>query len=681
MKMTERNMKAIMKAKRLLGMILLSILLQIGFQTQAQSNTTIDTTLIIQIVKKTPRRVAKNHELLAIYLTETLPNQSSKVFAINYWITKNIKYDYDSYISGNISALSSYQVLQGGKAICGEYSQLLTDMCSSVGIKSAVVSGYIKDFDFFEGDTLFRAEHAWSVVLVDNKWTVHDLTWASGGTVYKKQYIAKMLWKYFQVPYILKEKWVQKMDLNWVNVDPERMKYSHHSTLDMFQISSNPITLRTFELGADSIMNSKSSPYDYKAEIGSFLSLNEEQQYLLEANEGHRNNPNNHRVYGFNYYQASNYVFNKYVNYKYKIISTSVDSLMYLSLYNRISDSTLRLALDGNKKEYLTKEARSNDWKSELKSTNKELILRAKNKVKSNKKQVRLIDNTNKKKKAYIKYANALVTKLDKKQMPTLKHAINKETANQPMSQKLLIQADSLHNIASLKLSQKDSLLSVFSKEDQYYIITTEDSVLNLIIENRDDILAVLGYKRSVFPQIYLSNTLIKKEWISDKQLLSDSLNETITASILQSLYDNQIAANSLMKEYKILMKEAMGNIKKAMKLSVIDQNEKELYLKYKDEYRAAFIDYSTQLSNYQAYPKGIKKTLKAEYKPLYKSVSHLKKETSFENYRHRSYMKYVKSKRKKEDSVIKQLLKEVKVIQKYIDKTEAYKLKVSQQK
>ena len=171
------------------------------FNAIAQDAIEIDTAAIQKQSRRVRKKFCKSPTVLAVHLTKDLKDDASKLIAITYWITKNIKYDYSAYITNSMNRHSSKQILRRRIALCSEYASLFNEMCEAVGIKSTTISGYVHDFDFFPGDTLFRAEHAWSTVYVNDRWELMDLTWGAGHLEPKRQLFKNLMWVLFEKPY------------------------------------------------------------------------------------------------------------------------------------------------------------------------------------------------------------------------------------------------------------------------------------------------------------------------------------------------------------------------------------------------------------------------------------------------------------------------------------------------
>jgi len=132
---------------------------------------------------------------LAERLTNEKQSDSLNLVSIFNWITDNIEYDSKTYFEGldypefdinpyldSAGYMSIYNqevsemVITNKKAICDGYSRLFLTLCEFAGIKCQYIAGNVK---FPLRDEL--GEHAWNAVLLNGKWELLDLTWASGG--------------------------------------------------------------------------------------------------------------------------------------------------------------------------------------------------------------------------------------------------------------------------------------------------------------------------------------------------------------------------------------------------------------------------------------------------------------------------------------------------------------------
>ena len=131
---------------------------------------------------------------LAKQLTSFCTNDREKVRAIFKWITGNIDYktkqpanrkgilivnendDNNSPLKSLDERLSE-MVLQKGFAVCDGYARLFKTLCNYAGIRSEIITGYGR---VTKSPRRFGNNHTWNVVMIDNKWQLLDVTWASG---------------------------------------------------------------------------------------------------------------------------------------------------------------------------------------------------------------------------------------------------------------------------------------------------------------------------------------------------------------------------------------------------------------------------------------------------------------------------------------------------------------------
>lgn len=136
------------------------------------------------VPKRVPLTSRYNAYKLAKHLADGCNNEEEKVRAFYFWITKNIRYDVKRFISGKTGHVKLRKILMLKRGLCTDYANLFDTLCKSVGIKSCIVSGYSKGAINLEDDLLFISDHAWNAVLIDGRWRLLDLTWASGGLTY-----------------------------------------------------------------------------------------------------------------------------------------------------------------------------------------------------------------------------------------------------------------------------------------------------------------------------------------------------------------------------------------------------------------------------------------------------------------------------------------------------------------
>jgi transglutaminase/protease-like cytokinesis protein 3 len=105
--------------------------------------------------------------------------QRDLVLLFVYWISENIAYDVEKYLSGDMSYTNVSLTLETRKTMCQGYSELFCELCEWADIECEIVKGYVKGFGY-DGKPINEVNHLWNAVQIDEKWELVDLTWASG---------------------------------------------------------------------------------------------------------------------------------------------------------------------------------------------------------------------------------------------------------------------------------------------------------------------------------------------------------------------------------------------------------------------------------------------------------------------------------------------------------------------
>lgn len=120
--------------------------------------------LAIQVSEK-----SENKRIEQVIRTSVKKGMSTreKIKAVHDWLIRNVKYDYDSYLRGEIPKIShtSEGALLRGIAVCDGYSKAMKKILNRLGIPCEIVIGKCNG-----------AGHAWNIVKVDGKWLYVDVT-------------------------------------------------------------------------------------------------------------------------------------------------------------------------------------------------------------------------------------------------------------------------------------------------------------------------------------------------------------------------------------------------------------------------------------------------------------------------------------------------------------------------
>lgn len=132
--------------------------------------------------------------------------QEDTVNAIFTYVASNIT--YDTKFQQSTPHYQSYEeviedVIKNRKGVCMHYAALFDAICSRLGYKSYIVSGYTKFINNPPGDL----PHAWNAVKIKGEWFLFDPSWASG--------------------YIMGDTFLPYYDKTWYKKSPEEFIYSH----------------------------------------------------------------------------------------------------------------------------------------------------------------------------------------------------------------------------------------------------------------------------------------------------------------------------------------------------------------------------------------------------------------------------------------------------------------------
>lgn len=198
--------------------------------------------------RKAPKSLRKDMKQLTIYLAGDFETDQEKVRSFYTWIIHNIKYDNSAYRNGRKRInRSNADILDRGQAVCFGYATLFKAMCDQAGIICEVIEGYVKDLQTGVAD-VSGLNHAWNAVLLDGKWQLMDLTWASSNISTQGDY-------YFNSP-------------------PETFIFSHLPGNPIWQLLDCPISPGIFKkenVYVQAYLKSSDPCFNYQDSIKAFL--------------------------------------------------------------------------------------------------------------------------------------------------------------------------------------------------------------------------------------------------------------------------------------------------------------------------------------------------------------------------------------------------------------------------
>lgn len=565
-----------------------------------------------------PRRYGKNPTLLAPYVTQNSRTEKEKVLAICHWIILHVKYDYEAFKERQSRVQTSIQVLQSRKALSREYAQLFKEMCAAVGIQAAVVTGYTKGFDFFKNDHLYRAEHVWSAVRIDQKWYLLDLTYASGH-VEQKQPIGGHSWLKYQAQF----RYVQELHPEWLLVAPEEMILTHFPHLNIYQLLEVPLPFELYKKGGWFIHSHLSWHYKTIKEspaIETYLQTSQLEQWKREGLEGHQNNPWNYHVRGQTAYWVLDSLFRRGINLDSNKINGMPSDLNIWEGYACLADSFLWLSHCANEQEFYYKKQQSLIWKTQLINQNKAYIenftLQYNQIQKQKKRRQKWQQQTLKQQHFIIKVSPILSKKYSyKSQKRTRTTAI----------------LDTFWKSQTLAALQQDSLMQYFQQQSRQYIANKKQLLEEVYPVILQQVKALVQQKKQSLPLVYHEADSIQKLHLYQSYHLLDSINGCLDTSFLQEWRAFQRATFQTIKQYVELLKQEPKGV------CLYHKN------KVKEEKQAnqQWMFYQKLLKQVWYFQQEIIGLWSKEMLYLKKIEQELYKEIQLEQYRHGTYMKY----------------------------------------
>ncbi len=175
-----------------------------------------------------------------LQLTSVYSDDKSKARSIYTWIALNIDYDNEAVPGNGMNDQKAINVWREKRAVCEGYANLFAMMCRLAGLESRVIIGYVRERD---GQPLQYPNHAWNSVMIDGKWYLLDVTWASlqwRGDRSRTANVTEVMNMFFLT-------------------DPREMIYTHLPEDPYWQLQNSFVSLEQFENGGEVIRKTMSS--------------------------------------------------------------------------------------------------------------------------------------------------------------------------------------------------------------------------------------------------------------------------------------------------------------------------------------------------------------------------------------------------------------------------------------
>ncbi|MDR0941750.1 MAG: hypothetical protein LBM68_05940 [Bacteroidales bacterium] len=637
---------------------------------QAQILASVDTATIYKRARLV--MTDKNPEKLAHNLTENYTDDASKVLSMAYWITRNIKYQYSGLGARAIDLKSPAKVLKTKKALSTEYAQLFMAMCKAVDIKAETVDGYIKDFDFFPGDTLFKAEHTWNIVKIDNDWYIVDLTYAGSTFNTEVSKLSKLMYTLFRVPQSNEMKPVKKYSPQWICMSPTTAVRTHLPVLSMFQLLKNPVTIEQFQQRDTAITRHlKRYPQKQKdfSAIDYFVELPQIEKYKILASEVLQQNPFAHLNAAFyNFYVVELFVKYHYLDENGHLFSTQED-LRNTLLYAQKADTLFQIAIKDDAKRLKLSQTRSNNWKHDLLDYNKQHQAQNQALSKRYAKSQQNIQKLTTQIPTLVAWLDKNTQKFNIETIKTQPRPVTQRNDDLYIGMDLLEKADSLHELSAETMQKYEELLGNSLKVDPRRALENQQTAKALNERNTRILRKYIKNKDSNMPMVYITDKSITKEVFTKNMRKIDSLYTIGVEEIVNTLESNFAALNTLLKEYTSLAGQYANTLLIAKSKVVYDSNEDARYIAAVEEYAYNVSRIQSELKQIQNSLPEFAEILKSEEKLFSENSALLKEDNMLESVRNKRYIDYRKKYRQIDVEYIKYYIKQNKEYKKLIQK------------
>jgi hypothetical protein len=180
-----------------------------------------------RIMSRIPDSQTYSTSQIADYIRSNFTTQREISRAVYVWVTRNIKYNFDSILTNSIYETPSQvseRILRTRTGVCLNYACLFNELSNKAGIKSFVVQGFTK-----QGNRVDFLPHVWCAGYIDSVWYLFDPTWGSG--------------------YVEGGKFVNQVNNFYFMTKPEDMIRSHMPFDPVWQLLNYPITHHEFKKG------------------------------------------------------------------------------------------------------------------------------------------------------------------------------------------------------------------------------------------------------------------------------------------------------------------------------------------------------------------------------------------------------------------------------------------------
>ncbi len=190
-----------------------------------------------RIMARVPDSLTYSVNDLAGYINQNFMDEKDKTRAIFTWITRNIRYNFDSLFSIRDYPPPeeiSERVLQTRVGVCLHFASLFCELANQAGIKAYVIQGYTR-----QNRVVDYLPHVWCAGFIDSTWYLFDPTWGSGYyRVHPEDLIRSHMpfdpmWQFLEHPLTCKEFYENNYRERW-----KRPVFHYTDTLRDYELAS-----------------------------------------------------------------------------------------------------------------------------------------------------------------------------------------------------------------------------------------------------------------------------------------------------------------------------------------------------------------------------------------------------------------------------------------------------------
>ncbi len=632
----------------------------------------IDSARIAQKARHLPLWKTQDVKKLADALSKDCETDEETVFAFSYWICKNIRFDYLEYEKRRAENKSIKKILRTRKALSDGYSKLFVELCDAQNIPAIYVPGYIKDYDYMPGDTLYRAEYAWAIVMLSGKWYIMDLTAASCKIIAAVNPLSPIFWALLRIPYASHLKAVKSYDPQYLYIDPAENLFRLIPISDMFQLMQYPMPMSSYMM-SDSLIHSYLARYPEKNEqnekLLNFSDLPQAQKMIMLIDECKKQNPVNHYAQGlYYYYILKDFYKSYYIAEKGKIFAP-LEELEKALEYTRTANTLFQTAAKNNDKEFSAKEVKSEYWRYNLIESNKVLSSSLSLQIKVNQQQVRSVAMVNAEEKKIQSYIEKYQDKYALRDIFDLPRPMVQNSDNKKEGEALLADSKVALVRSQYYLQEYDSLLVGLGKSSMDSSYEQQQKVSKLCNVELASLSRYLDRKENNLSLVYYSDKYVFKRGYFKAFEKVGNINESFTDPLVDLMVEREPQMFQMIQNYITEVSSALSLLKSAkIKLSN-DYGEDDLYEKTALAFNDQLRKFSSQMSDMAKYNEDLTSCLENDVTIYQDIVKMLQNDNSMENRRHKEYTDYRKSIKQAENDKIRYYQEVIKGYQKLISK------------